>query len=112
MSSLLKNFIPFAVLVVGSFIGLTEFRKLNYKYRKSETLNVFSEQLTKAGLDESDYQVKSTISLKDEHQKMMEKINLDDWQNIRAPRPGENSKEIQADYRKKLDEEKKKSNKN
>ena len=39
----------------------------------------------------------------------MKKINLDDWQNIRAPRPGENSKEIQAEYRKKLEEEKKKS---
>ncbi len=109
MSSFLKNFIPFAILVVGSFVGLTEFRKLNYKYRKGENLNVFQEQLTKVGMDEGDYQVKSTISIKEEHQKLMKKINLDDWQNIRAPRPGENSKEIQAEYRKKLEEEKKKS---
>jgi len=111
MSSLLKNFIPFAILVVGSFVGLVQFRKLNYKYRKSENLNVFSEQLTKVGMEDGDYQVKNTVSLKEEHEKLMKKINLDDWQNIRAPRPGENSKEIQAEYRRKLEEEKKKSGK-
>jgi hypothetical protein len=50
MSSFLKNFIPFAILVVGSFVGLTEFRKLNYKYRKGENLNVFQETRPEAQL--------------------------------------------------------------
>lgn len=105
----LRNFLPFGVLVLGSYIGLTQFRKLNYKFRKSETLNVFQEDLKKMGMGESDYQVKNTISLQEEYQKMMTKINLDDWNNIRAPRPGENSKEMQAEQRKQLENEKKKS---
>ena len=97
----LRNFIPFAVLVFGSYIGLTQFRKLNYKFRKNDNLNVFQEQLTRVGMDKDDYQAKKTPSLHDEYEKVMEKIDLDKWKNIRAPRPGENSREVQNEIRKK-----------
>jgi cytochrome c oxidase assembly protein subunit 16 len=94
-----KNFLPFGLLVIGSYIGMVQFRQINYKYKKNNNLDVYQEQLTKAGMSEDSYQSKTTVSLKDEYEKVMNKIDLDHWNNIRGPRPWENSKEIQEQMR-------------
>lgn len=98
-SKFLKNLIPFSVLMVGAFVGLAQFRKLNYQYKRNDTV-VYKEQLTKIGLDENDYQAKTSVSLEKEYEKVMDKLDINNWDNIRGPRPWENSKEIQEQMRK------------
>jgi hypothetical protein len=111
-NKLLKNFLPFVILVGGSFFCLAQFRKLNYKYKRNDNLNVFQEQLIKSGgLAKEDYQARQTMSIKDEHDKLMKQIDINDWHNIRAPRPGQNSKQVQRDIRSKFEQEKKSTNK-
>ena len=98
-SNFLKHFLPFSAIVVGAFYGLAQFRKLNYEFRRNDAV-VYKEQLKKMGLDEDDYQMRTTVSLKDEYEKVKEKLDIDNWENIRGPRPWENSKEIQEKMRK------------
>jgi cytochrome c oxidase assembly protein subunit 16 len=84
-----KQFIPFAALVVGAYYGMMEFRKINYKYDRPGSAILFREQLKKMGATEDDYQAKTTMSMEEEYDKLMKKIDLDNWQNVRGPRPWE-----------------------
>lgn len=99
-SSFLKHFLPFSVLIVGSFMGLAEFRKLNYSYKRNDDTIVFKEYLKQAGMDEDDYQMRTTAGLQDEYDKTVKNIDIEHWKNIRGPRPWENSKETQERLRK------------
>jgi cytochrome c oxidase assembly protein subunit 16 len=105
-SKFTRHFFPFVAIVVGSFIGLAQFRKLNYKYKKNEPI-VFKEQLV--GIDEAGYQSKTTQSIEKEYEKMMNKIDINKWENIRGPRPWENSKEVQEKIRQQMEEVKKRN---
>lgn len=98
--SFLRHFLPFSVLMVGSFVGLAEFRKLNYTYKRNDDTIMFKEYLKQAGMDENDYQMRTTSSMHEEYEKTLKDINIDNWKNIRGPRPWENSKEIQDNQRK------------
>lgn len=98
-SKILKHFIPFCLMVVGGFVGLAQFRKINYQYKRNDAV-VYKEQLSNMGLDEGDYQMLTTDSLKKEYEKVMNKLDIEHWDNIRGPRPWENSKEIQENLRK------------
>ena len=82
-NSFLKNLMPFAALVVGAYLGLSQFRKVNYQFKKNDEIAVFKENLQQAGMDTDDYQYKTTEGLQEEYNKTMEKINIDDWKNIR-----------------------------
>ncbi|CAF0966400.1 unnamed protein product [Brachionus calyciflorus] len=86
-------------MTVGAFVGLAQFRKLNYQYKRNDAV-VYKEQLKHMGLDEDDYQMQTTESLKKEYEKVMEKLDIEHWDNIRGPRPWENSREIQEKMRK------------
>jgi cytochrome c oxidase assembly protein subunit 16 len=99
-NKLLKNFLPFGVITFGIYIGLAQFRELNYKFRKNEPGNVFQEQLTQVGMDKDSYQARSSTSLEDEYKKFAGKLDIDSWKNIRGPRPWENSREYQESIRK------------
>lgn len=94
-SQFLRNFVPFATLVVGAFVCLAQFRKVNYT-----EATVYKEQLAKVGLDEGSYQAQTTQSLEKEYQEMMKKIDLDNWQNIPGPQIGEDSRKKQEEIRK------------
>ena len=98
--SFLRHFLPFSALVVGSFVGLAQFRKVNYTYKRTDENIIFKEYLKQAGMNEDDYQMRTTPSLEDEYKKTVEKIDIDNWKNIRGPRPWENSKEVQEQLRK------------
>ena len=78
----LKQFLPFVVLILGGFYGLMEFRKFNYKFDNKKV--IFREKLKEMGLSDNDYQAQTTVSLKDEYEKMMKEIDLDNWKNIRG----------------------------
>lgn len=98
-SKFIRNFLPFSALVIGAFVGLAQFRKANYQYKLNEPI-LYKEQLNKMGITQDQYQSLTSDSLNDEYKKLMDKIDLENWQSIRGPRPGENSKEIQENLRK------------
>jgi len=102
----IRNLVPFLGLVVGSFVGLAQFRKLNYQYKRNDG-SVTREQMEQVGVQKDEYQSKVAPSLQDEFDEMKEKIKLDDWKNIRGPRPWENSKETQEKLRNEDNEPKK-----
>jgi cytochrome c oxidase assembly protein subunit 16 len=101
-----KTFFPFLALVIGSFFGLAQFRKLNYKYQTNESQILTKEQLSKVGMTEDDYQLKFAESLTNEYEEMKKKIDLENWKNIRGPRPWENSKDLQEKMRSKSENNK------
>jgi hypothetical protein len=82
-SNFLKNVLPFGALVLGAFIGLTEFRKINYGFPKNNDMSVFKENLKQVGLSEESYQYQATQGLDEEYKKTMDNIKLDRWKNIR-----------------------------
>lgn len=100
-SKLLRNFLPFGVLVIGAFVGLAQFRQANYGgFGRPEPI-VFKEQLTRAGMQDGSYQALTTQSIEGEYDKMMKKIDIDNWKNIPGPQPGEDSRKKQEEFRKK-----------
>jgi cytochrome c oxidase assembly protein subunit 16 len=88
-SSNFKNFIPFVVLTVGAFYLVERFRKFGYQYGKSKGQVIYKEQLEKAGMKPTDYQAITAESLQDEYEKMMKKLDINNWENKRVPRPWE-----------------------
>jgi hypothetical protein len=66
---------------------MSEFRNINYKFGKNNKEMIYREQLSKLGVKEDDYQSKTAVSLEEEYKKMMGKVDLDNWKNIRGPRP-------------------------
>lgn len=99
-NSFFKHFLPFCALCVGSFVGLAEFRKLNYTFKRNDETVIFKEYLKQVGMEEGDFQMKSTPSLEEEYENVVKDINIDNWKNIRGPRPWEKSKETQEKLRK------------
>lgn len=77
-------------LVVGGSIGLREFAQIRYDVHRLNTKLVTNE--------EANGPKRRTVMLEEEYEKLKE-INLDDWRNIRGPRPWENSKEYQQQQR-------------
>ena len=81
-----KNILPFGVMVIGAYIGLVQFRKINYGFAKNDHASVFKENLKQVGLSEDSYQYQATEGLEEEYSKTMQNIKLDDWKNIRFVR--------------------------
>ncbi|KAL5008479.1 hypothetical protein ScPMuIL_014060 [Solemya velum] len=86
---------PFLVLVVGGSFGLKEFTSVRYQFRKSKLVTPADAE--KYGLNMKSKEEKP--SLEDILETMNEKP-LDSWENIRGPRPWEDSKQIQDMQRK------------
>ncbi|XP_026195284.1 cytochrome c oxidase assembly protein COX16 homolog, mitochondrial [Anabas testudineus] len=83
--------VPMLLLIVGGSFGLREFTQIRYDAQK-----------IKRKLDPSleakvNVESQSTM-LVDEYEKMKE-FNLDNWKNIRGPRPWEDSREYQEQQR-------------
>ena len=95
-----RHLLPFLALVVGSFVGLAQFRKINYKYNRNDASLLTQEQLSQVGMSSDEYQHVMAQSLQKEYEQIRKNIDLDDWKNIRGPRPWENSKEVQENMRK------------
>jgi cytochrome c oxidase assembly protein subunit 16 len=103
----LKRFAPFAALSLGSFYILYEFRKLNYQFPKNSNHIVYREDLKRFGMADTDYQTQTTLSLKDEYEKMMKNMDIDNWENIRGPRPWEDNTAFKQKMLEKAEEKRK-----
>ncbi|KAJ7988748.1 hypothetical protein DPEC_G00312440 [Dallia pectoralis] len=87
----LKYGIPMLLLVVGGSFGLREFTQIRYDAQK------IRKKLDPA-LEARVNKQKQSVILQEEYQKMKD-ANLDEWKNIRGPRPWEDSKQYQEQQR-------------
>ncbi|XP_035259285.1 cytochrome c oxidase assembly protein COX16 homolog, mitochondrial [Anguilla anguilla] len=83
--------IPMILLVVGGSFGLREFTQIRYDAQK------IKKKLDPA-LEARINVQKQPVILEEEYEKM-QRLNLDEWSNIRGPRPWENSREYQDQQR-------------
>ncbi|KAM9477947.1 cytochrome c oxidase assembly protein COX16 homolog, mitochondrial isoform 2-T4 [Clarias gariepinus] len=86
--------VPMLMLVVGGSFGLREFTQIRYDAQK-----------IKRKMDPAlEARVKShphTNILQEEYEKLQQ-VDLDNWMNIRGPRPWENSEQNQEEHRAQL----------
>ncbi|XP_024131716.1 cytochrome c oxidase assembly protein COX16 homolog, mitochondrial [Oryzias melastigma] len=93
-SKTLKYGVPMLMLVVGGSFGLREFAQIRYDAQKIK-------KRLDPSLEAKVNPQKQSVILEEEYQKLKEK-NLDEWKNIRGPRPWEDSREYQEQQRQKL----------
>ncbi|KAK3796426.1 hypothetical protein RRG08_026681 [Elysia crispata] len=94
-SRLIRTGVPFVVFVVGGSYFLKQFASLRYDFRQGKRLS--KEEAENMGLKQVDVKVVTEEIFKD-----IEKGDLDTWQNIRGPRPWEDSKTFQVAERQKI----------
>lgn len=75
--------IPFLVLVVGGSFGLQQFTENRYRFKKNQLLSPV--ELKRHGIVKKE---KSEVTLETEFEKI-KKIDIDNWENKRGPRPWE-----------------------
>ncbi|KAM6912131.1 cytochrome c oxidase assembly protein COX16 homolog, mitochondrial [Xenentodon cancila] len=86
-----KYGVPMLLLVVGGSFGLREFTQIRYDAQK------IRKRLDPSLEVKVDTQ-RQPVILEEEYEKMKE-MNLDEWKNIRGPRPWEDSREHQEQQR-------------
>ncbi|GAB1606034.1 cytochrome c oxidase assembly protein COX16 homolog, mitochondrial-like [Argonauta hians] len=87
-SRFIRRGLPFFTLIIGGSFLLREYSTLRYEFRKSEVTT--AKKIAKdIGID-----AKETVSLEKIYEEVKTK-DLDDWVNIRGPRPWEDSKTVQ-----------------
>ncbi|XP_076013866.1 cytochrome c oxidase assembly protein COX16 homolog, mitochondrial [Genypterus blacodes] len=82
--------VPMLLLIVGGSFGLREFTQIRYDAQKRKRLDPSLE--AKVNVE------KQPVILEEEYKKMKD-LKLDEWRNIRGPRPWENSKDYQEQQR-------------
>ncbi|XP_030070492.1 cytochrome c oxidase assembly protein COX16 homolog, mitochondrial [Microcaecilia unicolor] len=84
-SKTLRYGVPMLLLIIGGSFGLREFAQIRYDAQKlHRKIDPALEEKLK----------KSKVSLESEYEKIKD-ASLDDWKNIRGPRPWEDSKSLQ-----------------
>lgn len=82
--------VPMLLLITGGSFGLREFTQIRYDVQK-----------IKRKMDpalQARVNPEQALVLQDEYQKLQE-VKLDEWKNIRGPRPWEDSKDYQEQQR-------------
>ncbi|KAF5279928.1 hypothetical protein FQA39_LY18192 [Lamprigera yunnana] len=74
--------IPFFVLVIGGSFYLEQFTKLKFRFGKQQSL-IHPDALKKEGIV---VKSREEVTLEAQYEKM-KKLNLDNWEQIRIPRP-------------------------
>ncbi|KAJ0008695.1 hypothetical protein NQD34_016110 [Periophthalmus magnuspinnatus] len=83
--------VPMLLLVVGGSFGLKEFTQIRYdaqRHRKRLDPEL-----------EAQVNVKRQANILEEEYEKLQQVNLDEWKNIRGPRPWEDSREYQEQQR-------------
>ncbi|XP_061599013.1 cytochrome c oxidase assembly protein COX16 homolog, mitochondrial [Cololabis saira] len=83
--------VPMLLLVVGGSFGLREFTQIRYDAQK---IRKRLDPALEARVDTE----RQSVILEEEYEKMKQS-NLDEWRNIRGPRPWEDSREYQEQQR-------------
>ncbi|XP_025105145.1 cytochrome c oxidase assembly protein COX16 homolog, mitochondrial-like [Pomacea canaliculata] len=83
----LRYGMPFLVCIVGGSFALKHFTSVRYDFRR--TTRITNEEAKKFGVT-----LKNKETVEDVYEDL-QKVDLDSWQNIRGPRPWEDSKTVQ-----------------
>ncbi|KAF7666975.1 hypothetical protein LDENG_00085070 [Lucifuga dentata] len=83
--------IPMLLLVVGGSFGLREFTQIRYDAQKIK-------KKLDPSLEAKVNMQKQPVMLEEEYEKLKD-LNLEEWKNIRGPRPWEDSREYQEQQR-------------
>ncbi|XP_049596947.1 cytochrome c oxidase assembly protein COX16 homolog, mitochondrial [Syngnathus scovelli] len=83
----LRYGVPMLLLVVGGSFGLREFTQIRYDAQKLK-------RKLDPSLEAKLSPEKQSVILEQEYEKLKDD-NLDEWRNIRGPRPWEDSREFQ-----------------
>lgn len=75
--------LPFLILVIGGSFGLKQFTSLRYEFQRSGFVK-------NKEIEGSAMKKKEKVTLESEYQKIKE-MDIDAWENIRGPRPWEES---------------------
>ncbi|KAF7201268.1 cytochrome c oxidase assembly protein COX16 homolog, mitochondrial [Nothobranchius furzeri] len=86
-----KYGVPMLLLIVGGSFGLREFTQIRYDAQK---IKKRLDPSLEAKVDSQ----KQSVMLEEEYEKLKE-VKIDEWKNIRGPRPWEDSKEYQEEQR-------------
>lgn len=89
-----KYGIPMLLLVIGGSFGLREFTQIRYDSQKIR-------KRLDPSLEAKVNIQRQPVILEEEYERLKE-MNLDEWKNIRGPRPWEDSREYQEQQRRKL----------
>ncbi|XP_053801716.1 cytochrome c oxidase assembly protein COX16 homolog, mitochondrial isoform X1 [Vidua chalybeata] len=84
--------VPLLLYLIGGSLGLREFAQIRYDYHK---LHGKVDPALKEKLKQN------TVTLESEYEKL-QKLNLDDWENIRGPSLWEDSRMVQKQQREAL----------
>uniref|UniRef100_A0A8D3AEW6 Cytochrome c oxidase assembly protein COX16 homolog, mitochondrial n=2 Tax=Scophthalmus maximus TaxID=52904 RepID=A0A8D3AEW6_SCOMX len=87
----IKYGVPMLLLVVGGSFGLREFTQIRYDSQKIK-------RKLDPSLEARVNLEKQPVMLEEEYQKLKD-LKLDEWKNIRGPRPWEDSREYQEQQR-------------
>lgn len=79
--------VPFLIFVLGGSFGLKEFTSLRYEFRKHSPVN--PEIAEKYGVK---MKKPGEVTLESEFEKI-KKLDIDNWNNIRGPRPWEGNEQ-------------------
>jgi len=87
MNRILKNKflrfgVPFMLMVTGGSFGLREFSQIRYDYRKVKLIS--PEEMKNQGIE---MKPRGSVTIDTEYQKLVEQVNLDDYENKRITRP-------------------------
>jgi len=74
--------VPFVLMVVGGSFGLKEFSQIRYDHRKVKFIS--PEELKKQGIE---MKPRGSVTIETEYKKLMEQVNLEEYENKRIPRP-------------------------
>lgn len=80
-----RSGVPFILTVIGGSFGLKYYSQLRYDIYNERHIITKTKALQSAlGVDK-----KKQTSLEEEYEEYKEKVDLDNWQNVRGPRPWE-----------------------
>ncbi|KAL3873558.1 hypothetical protein ACJMK2_036657 [Sinanodonta woodiana] len=96
-----RYFLPFMAFIGNGSLGLSEFAKARYSFTGKVNSHTTEEFITLAKKKEFAERRKP---LQEQIDEMLHKDNSN-WVNIRGPRPGEDSKAMQDEQRRKLQEQ-------
>ncbi|XP_062502315.1 cytochrome c oxidase assembly protein COX16 homolog, mitochondrial-like [Corticium candelabrum] len=79
-SKFLKIGFPFLLFVVGGSFGLAEFAAVGVDRKDEKTRTLTSEEVRQL-------QTGKQTTLEELHQELQKKLDINEWENVRVPRP-------------------------
>ncbi|CAH1791851.1 unnamed protein product, partial [Owenia fusiformis] len=96
----IKYGIPFFILVAGGSFGLKHFTSIRFEYKASRQMIKNKSEVEKMLEEEKGIKLKpkEDVTIEKIYEEV-EKKDIDTWSNVRGPRPWEDSKQVQKEFK-------------